>query len=164
MLVGASSEKTVKKRLQSAEEDEGIVKNLVICGDRPGDSEFAIEHGVRALVVTGGFGVSTELLERAREKGVAIFMASLDTASVAKLIQCSRKVSCVVSGDFMMVEEGEVVSLLRKRLSAEHQDLFPVVKRGTKTMIGSVVSKGDLVEPKRSRAWCWSITMSLRKR
>jgi manganese-dependent inorganic pyrophosphatase len=150
LLVGASSEKTVKKRLQTAE-DEGIVdKYLVICGDRPGVQEFAIEHGVRALVVTGGFGMSPELLASAREKGVAIFMASLDTASVAKLIQCSRKVSSVVSGDFMVVEEGEVVSQLRKRLSAENQDLFPVVKRGSLTMSG-VLSKSDLVEPKRPR-------------
>ena len=150
LLVGASSEKTVKKRLQTAEDDGIVEKYLVICGDRPGIQEFAIQHGVRALVVTGGFGVSTELLALAREKGVAIFMASLDTASVAKLIQCSRKVSCVVSGDFLAVEEGEVVSLLRKRLTAENQDLFPVVKRGTKTMMG-VLSKGDLVEPKRTR-------------
>ena len=150
LLVGASSEKTVKKRLQEAE-DEGIVDHfLVICGDRPGIQEFAIEHGVRALVVTGGFGVSPELLVAAREKGVAIFMASLDTASVAKLIQCSRKVSSVVSGDLMVLEEGEIVSLLRKRLSSEKQDLFPVVKRGTRTMTG-VLSKSDLVEPKRTR-------------
>lgn len=150
LLVGASSEKTVRKRLQTAEEGGIVDKFLVICGDRPGIQEFAIEHGVRALVVTGGFGVSPELLALAREKGVAILMASLDTASVAKLIQCSRKVSSVVSGDFIMVEEGEVVSLLRKRLSAENQDLFPVVKRGTRTMMG-VLSKGDLVEPKRTR-------------
>lgn len=150
LLVGASSEKTVKKRLQAAE-DEGIVDHfLVICGDRPGIQEFAIDHGVKALVVTGGFGLSPELLAAAREKGVAVFMASLDTASVAKLIQCSRKVSSVVSGDFMVLEEGEIVSLLRKRLSSEKQDLFPVVKRGTRTMVG-VVSKSDLVEPKRPR-------------
>lgn len=150
LLVGASSEKTVKKRLKAAQ-DEGIVdKFLVICGDRPGVQELAIEHGVRALVVTGGFGMSPELIVAAREKGVAVFMASLDTASVAKLIQCSRKVSSVVSGDFMVVEEGEVVSQLRKRLSAENQDLFPVVKRGSLTMVG-VLSKSDLVEPKRTR-------------
>lgn len=150
LLVGASSENTVKKRLKAAE-DEGIVdKYLVICGDRPGVQQFAIEHGVRALVVTGGFGVAPELLAAAREKGVAVFLASLDTASVAKLIQCSRKVSSVVSGDFLVVEEGEVVSRLRKRLSAEDQDLFPVVKRGTRRMVG-VLSKSDLVEPKRTR-------------
>lgn len=150
LLVSASSENTVKKRLQVAE-DEGMVANyLVICGDRPGVQEFAIEHGVRALVVTGGFGVAPELLTKAREKGVAILLASLDTASVAKLIQCSRKVSTVVSGEFLVVEEGEIVSRLRKRLSGENQDLFPVVKRGTRTMVG-VLSKSDLVEPKRTR-------------
>ena len=150
LLVGASSEKTVKRRLQVAE-DEGIANRfLVICGDRPGIQEFAIEHGVRALVVTGGFGVAPDLLAAAREKEVAVFMASLDTASVAKLIQCSRKVSSVVSGDLITLEEGEIVSRLRKRLSSEKQDLFPVVKRGSRQMTG-VLSKSDLVEPKRTR-------------
>ncbi len=150
LLVGASSEGTVKRRLKDAE-SEGIVdKFLVICGDRPGIQEFAIDYKVRAMVVTGGFGVSTDLLAKARENGVAVILTSLDTASVAKMIQCSRKVSSVVSGDFLMVEEGEVVSRLRKRLSVENQDLFPVVKRGTCTMMG-VLSKSDLVEPRRTR-------------
>ena len=150
LLVGASSEITVKKRLKAAQ-DEGVVGSyLVICGDRPGVQEYAIEHGVRVLVVTGGFGVAPELLAIARKKGVAVLLVSLDTASVAKLIRCSRKVSCMVSGDFMVVEEGEVVSRLRKCLSTENQDLFPVVKKGTQIMVG-VLSKSDLVEPKRPR-------------
>ncbi|GHC48533.1 putative manganese-dependent inorganic diphosphatase [Roseibacillus persicicus] len=150
LLVGASSEETVQKRLTAAANDGIVAKYLVICGDRPGVQEAAIRHGVRALVVTGGFGVAPDLIAAAREKGVAVLLASLDTASVAKLIQCSRKVSTVVSGDFLVVEEGEIVSRLRKRLSVENQDLFPVVKRGTRTMVG-VLSKSNLVEPMRTR-------------
>ena len=150
LLVGASSESTVSKRLDFAVQEGLVSKFLVICGDRPSIQEAAIRHGVCALVVTGGFGVSPELIELAREKGVAIFLASLDTASVAKLIQCSRKVSSVVSGDVVMVGENEVVSSLRSCLSSESQDLFPVVKNGTKKIIG-VLSKSDLVEPMRTR-------------
>lgn len=150
LLVGASSENTVRKRLDAASEDGLIAKYLVICGDRPGVQEQAISHSVRALVVTGGFGVAPELVDLARAKGVAILLASLDTASVAKLIQCSRQVSSVVSGDVLVVDENEVVSSLRKRLSAESQDLFPVVKGGTRKVVG-VLSKSDLVDPKRAR-------------
>lgn len=150
LLVGASSEETVRRRLATAAEAGIIGKYLVICGDRPGVQEAAITAGVRALVVTAGFGVSPEVVSAAREKGVYIFLASLDTASVAKLIQCSRQVSSVVSDDLVCVEEHEVVTALRKRLSSEKQDLFPVVKRGTRKVIG-VLSKSDLVEPKRTR-------------
>lgn len=150
LLVGASSEDTVRRRLASAADDGIIGKFLVICGDRPGVQEAAINAGVRALVVTAGFGVSPELVSLARDKGVHIFLASLDTASVAKLIQCSRQVNSVVSGELVIVEENEVVTALRKRLSTENQDLFPVVKRGTRKVIG-VLSKSDLVEPKRTR-------------
>lgn len=150
LLVGASSEDTVRRRLATAAADGIVGKFLVICGDRPGVHEAAIEAGVRALVVTAGFGVSPEVVSAAREKGVFIFLASLDTASVAKLIQCSRQVSSVVSGNLVLVEEDEVVTALRKRLSTESQDLFPVVKRGTSKVIG-VLSKSDLVEPKRTR-------------
>jgi manganese-dependent inorganic pyrophosphatase len=150
LLVGASSEVTVKKRLEEASTNGRVERFTVICGDRPGVQEAAISAGVRALVVTGGFGVAPDLIKAAKEKGTAIFLASLDTASVAKLIQCSRQVSSVVSGDFLVVEENEVVTSLRKRLSTAEQDLFPVVKNGTRKVVG-VLSKSDLVEPKRTR-------------
>ncbi|MEM9079628.1 MAG: putative manganese-dependent inorganic diphosphatase [Verrucomicrobiota bacterium] len=150
LLVGASSEETVKRRLVEAGESGHLHKYLVICGDRPGIQEMALQAGVRGLIVTGGFVVRPEYAAMAKEKGIAIFLASTDTASVAKLVSCSRQVSSVVSGDFITIREDEIVSGLRKRLGVETQDLFPVVARDGVSMAG-VISKSDLINPPRTQ-------------
>ena len=151
LLIGASSEDTVRRRLRMAR-DEGNVENyIVICGDRPNVQELAIESRVRALVVTGGFGVDLELVNKARDKGVIILRCIQDTASCVKLIQCSRMVQHALQSDFATVSGAEVVSELRKRLPPA-QDLFPVVDEQTR-LVG-VLSRSDLVDPPRPVS-CW---------
>ncbi|MDP0491617.1 MAG: putative manganese-dependent inorganic diphosphatase [Verrucomicrobiota bacterium JB023] len=150
LLVGASSEESVVRRLKAAKEAGQVGNYVVICGDRPGIQKLAIERGVKGLIVTGGFDIPADLIELAREQEVTVLLATHDTASVAKLVSCSRQVSGVVAGEFEVVEEGEVISGLRKRLAGLSQDLFPVVARGTKQLTG-VLSKSDLVEPWRTQ-------------
>jgi manganese-dependent inorganic pyrophosphatase len=162
LLVGASSETTVRKRLETAFAEGIVGKYTVICGDRPGVQELAISFGVRALVVTGGFGVAPEVVEAAKEKGTVILLASLDTASVAKLIQCSRQVSSVVSGDFITVEENEIVSSLRKRLSTAGKTFFRSSSMAAARSSGCCPSP-TLWSPS-APASCWWITTNMRKR
>lgn len=81
ILVGASSQDTVEKRLLKAREDGTIGRFLVICGDRPYVHKMAIDSGVRALLITGGYGISPDLEKLAREKNICVLMAKQDTAS-----------------------------------------------------------------------------------
>jgi manganese-dependent inorganic pyrophosphatase len=141
LLVGASSQNTV----------EGLVhKFLVICGDRPIVQRYAIDHGARALLVTGGNSVSAEILEYAKRKGVVLLLCHQDTASASTLIRCSRTVKHVMVTQFVTLGASEPVSRLRKRLTSLDQDLFPVIDHGDGKMIG-VLSKSDLVDPPRIR-------------
>ncbi|MGK0188547.1 MAG: manganese-dependent inorganic pyrophosphatase [Verrucomicrobiales bacterium] len=148
LLIGASSEPTIRRRLRMAEEQGNVDNYIVICGDRPNVQELAIESGVRALVVTGGFGVDLALVTKAREQGVLILRCIQDTASCVKLIQCSRMVQHALQSDFATVSEKETVSELRKRLPPA-QDLFPVVDKDSH-LVG-VLSRSDLVDPPRPR-------------
>ena len=150
MMVGASSQKTVGQRLQAAK-DEGLVsKYLVICGDRPHVHQQAVDFGVRALLVTGGYSIEPKLAAIAKEAGMVIICSPHDTATTVKLALCARKVRNIISDDFMALPSNQVVSRFSRKVAASSQDLFPVVEAGTKRLMG-VFSKSDLVDPPRTR-------------
>lgn len=150
LLVGASSQATVDKRLKQAAKDGNIDRFLVICGDRPIVQRYAIDQGARALLVTGGNPVSQEIRHLAKTKGVVLLRCDQDTASASTLIRCSRTVRHVMERKFETVCPTEPVSRLRKRLSSSDQDLFPVVDHSSGKLVG-VLSKSDLVDPQRIR-------------
>lgn len=150
LLVGASSQATVDRRLKEAVKDGNVGKFLVICGDRPIVQRYAIEHGARALLVTGGNPISEEIRAYAARKGVVVLSCHQDTASASTLIRCSRTVRHVMEKKFLTVGPNEPVSRLRKQLAAVDQDLFPVVEQSGGKMIG-VLAKSDLVDPPRIR-------------
>jgi manganese-dependent inorganic pyrophosphatase len=149
LLVGASSQSTVDRRLKQAARDGNVGRFFVICGDRPVVQHYAIENGARALLVTGGNGVEASLRELARKRGVIILMCSQDTASCSTLIRCSRTVRHVMETKFSTVPANEPVSRLRKGLASLEQDLFPVL--GHHGELIGVLSKSDLVDPPRTR-------------
>ncbi|MEP4079492.1 putative manganese-dependent inorganic diphosphatase [Haloferula sp.] len=150
MLVGASSQNTIDRRLKTAGKEGNVGRYFVVCGDRPVVHHYAIENGARALLVTGGNGVEPEMRQLAKERGVVILLCTQDTASSTTLIRCSRTVNHVMDTDFQCVSKDEPISRLRKSLAHLEQDLFPVVDPVEQTMIG-VISKSDLVDPPRIR-------------
>ena len=150
LLVGASSQSTVERRLKMAAKEGNVSRFLVICGDRPVVQHYAIENGARALLVTGGNGVEPALRDLARKRGVIVLLCSQDTASCSTLIRCSRTVRHVMEKNFTTISASEPVSRLRKSLAPLEQDLFPVNDPITKDMIG-VLSKSDLIDPPRTR-------------
>jgi len=150
LLVGASSQGTVDKRLKLAKQEGTVHKFLVICGDRPIVQRYAIDHGARALLVTGGNPVSNEIRDYALKKNVVLMLCHQDTASASTLIRCSRTVRHVMTESFATIGANEPVSRLRKRLTALDQDLFPVIDHSDGKMVG-VLSKSDLVDPPRIR-------------
>lgn len=150
LLVGASSQSTVDRRLKEAIKDGNVGRFLVICGDRPIVQRYAIDHGARALLVTGDNPVSDELSAYAARRGVVVLICHQDTASASTLIRCSRTVQHVMEKNFITVGAVEPISRLRKRLAAVDQDLFPVVENSGGKMVG-VIAKSDLVDPPRIR-------------
>ena len=150
LLVGASSQEAVDARLEVAIQDGTIGRFLVICGDRPIVQRSAIDHGARALLVTGDNPVSSEIQAHAARKGVVLLTCHQDTASASTLMRCSRTVRNVMRTRFLTVPAGEPVSSLRKRLVTVDQTMFPVCDSGDGRVIG-VLTKSDLVDPPRVR-------------
>ncbi|MDA7882535.1 putative manganese-dependent inorganic diphosphatase, partial [Akkermansiaceae bacterium] len=150
MMVGASSQATVKRRLQAAKDEGNVHQYMVICGDRPVVHQRAVEFGARALLVTGGYSPDPELAAKAKEAGMVILCSPHDTATTVKLALCARKVRNIISENFMSLASNQVVSRFSKQVAKSDQNLFPVVEAGTRRLMG-VFSKSDLVDPPRTR-------------
>lgn len=150
MFVGASSLKGVVESMATAKTDGLSNRQIVICGDRDDIHEAAVDAGVRVLAVTGGYRVRDALVAKAKANGVAIILSRFDTATTVQLVRCSRSVKNALGADFLCVNADEAVSDMRSRLSAARQDVFPVVKKGTRKLVG-IFRKSALVDPPRTR-------------
>ncbi|MEG2971747.1 MAG: putative manganese-dependent inorganic diphosphatase, partial [Akkermansia sp.] len=150
LLVGASSEPSVKSRLENYKRKGLVHKLLVICGDRPNVQLFAVEYGVRALVITAGAHPTGDIIEMAQEAKACILSTPWDTSSVGQLIRCSRRVHDVVQKDCTCFTHEMPLTELRQIAVKSRQTVFPVLDKQGNTVIG-VISKTDLVDPPRMR-------------
>lgn len=147
MTIAGSSTEVFAERTARFEPE----KMVVIVGDRPRIHEIAIERGVRALVLTGGFGLASEALATlARQRGVSVLSAARDTASVLQLIRCSRCVESAIDKDFLCFNSTVPLEHIREAVARVSQALFPVVDPDTGRIVG-VFSKSDLVDPPAQR-------------
>lgn len=119
---------------------------VVVSGDRPTIQLPALEMGVRALVVTGGFELSSGLIELARNRGVAVITSPLDTATTTMRIKAAQIIEDVVERDFQSLSAKMPVTQAKHMLLRSSQAVFPVTDNNK--LIG-VLSKSDLVHPPR---------------
>lgn len=150
VVVAASSELSIWRRLEELKNEGTIDKVVMVCGDRSNIQRYAVELGVHSLVLTSDYLPPAEVTALAEQNGTTILSTKWDTASVGKLIRCSRKVEKVIRTDFHYFDESVRIDEIRRVVSNIRQDLFPVIETGSKKLVG-VFSKSDLVDPPRVR-------------
>jgi len=144
LFVTGSSEETVEKRIKEGAKNGK--KIVAICGDRPSVHKLLLSEGIHALVISGGFEIEANLIDLAKDNGVAVIYSSHDTATTVQLMRCSRCVESAVSEEFICVQENEAISGFKDRLTASSQDVFPVIASGSLLLLGSFL-KSDLIDP-----------------
>ena len=117
---------------------------LVVSGDRPTIQLPAVEMGVRALVVTGGYQLSSGLMQLAEARGVSVINSPFDTATTTMRIKAAQRIEPVIDTTFMTVPAKMPVAAARQHVFRSAQTIFPVVDGGK--LVG-VFSKSDLVHP-----------------
>ncbi|WP_164102717.1 putative manganese-dependent inorganic diphosphatase [Candidatus Laterigemmans baculatus] len=140
VTVGAMSAGGFSKRLEKFPAE----RMLVVCGDRPTIQVAALERGVRGIVVTGGYELSSVLLQLAVERGVTVINSPFDTATTTMRLKAARAIESVIERDFIVVPGKTPVAAARQQILSSAQPIFPVVD-GTR-LIG-VLSKSDLISP-----------------
>jgi manganese-dependent inorganic pyrophosphatase len=145
VMVGAMSAEGFTDRMHKFPAE----RLIVVCGDRPTIQLPAIEHGVRALVLTGGFRLSPGLVELARIRNVSVIISPFDTLNTALRIKSSQFIDPVVDTEFVTVGAKASVAEARGIVERSSQPVFPVVADDG-TLVG-LSFKSDLISPPRQK-------------
>ena len=145
VMVGAMSAEGFTERMQRYPRE----RLIVVCGDRPTIHLPAIEHGVRALVITGGFKLSAGLVDLAKLRGVSVILSPFDTVNTTLRLKSSQFVDPVVHTDVITVPGKAPVAEARAVAERSAQPVFPVV--GDDGRLVGLAFKSDLISPPRPR-------------
>ena len=141
LFIGAMSEESFSKRI--AGYDPATL--LVMTGDRRTIHEAAIEKGVRLLIVTGGFDIDDDLLDRAGAAGVNVLSTQCDTATAMGLARLATPLSCFMETKFARIGVAESLDHLRIRLL--HSGESSVIALEEDGTIAGVATKSSLLSP-----------------
>jgi manganese-dependent inorganic pyrophosphatase len=141
VMVGAMSAEGFTERMQRYPSE----RLIVVCGDRPTIQLPAIERGVRAMVITGGFKVSSGLVELAKLRGVSLITSPFDTVNTTLRLKSSQFIDPVVARDVITVQGRATVTEARELVERSTQPVFPVV--GDDGTLVGLAFKTDLISP-----------------
>ncbi len=120
---------------------------LLVVGDRTDAQLAAIERGVGALIVTGDLPVAPEVIERARERRVAVMTVRHHTYRTVQLISMSTPIEQVMRPDPPSCAADDLLEDARAALTTAR--VLPVLDNGDRVV--GVVTRTDLLRPVRRR-------------
>lgn len=141
VMVGAMSAEGFIERLRQYPSGQIVV----VCGDRPSIQLPAIDSGVRAIVITGGFPLASEVVEIAKAKGVSVISSPFDTVNTTLRLKSSQFIDPVVERDIVTIPGKWTVAEARSMVERSSQPVFPVV--GDDGRLVGLAFKSDIISP-----------------
>lgn len=141
VVVGAMSAEGFTERLHQYTSTQ----ILVVSGNRPTIQLPALEHGVRLLVITGGYELSTGLMQLAKLNNVTVISSPYDTATTTMRIKSARRIASAIDSECMTLSAKLPIAEARAIIARSNQKLFPVLDDHGKLF--GVLSKSDLINP-----------------
>ena len=142
LLVGAMRQDSFGPRLAKYR-DEGR-KVLVFVGDRPHIQLLAIEHGARAVVVTGGYTVEPDVEIAARAAGIPLLCAPVDTATTVLMSRGSVRAGRMLEHTPLSFHRDTRLSDARHKTAAVSAFLFPIVD--DHGVMCGIITKSDFIK------------------
>lgn len=139
VTVGAMSVASIRSRVER--------DALLVLGDREDAQVAAIEGGVGALIVTGGYPVSPRVIALARERDVTIVSVQHHTFQTVRLLHMSIPASYLMNRTPQTCGPDDRVADIRPLLAS--YPMLPVVDEAGRTV--GIVSRSDLLKPVRRR-------------
>jgi manganese-dependent inorganic pyrophosphatase len=139
ILVAASSPETVKEFINSIPAEN----TTVISGDREDVHAYAINRGIKCLIVTGGRVVKKELRELAAEKGVSILITPFDTQTTSWLTIYSTPVENMGDAEIRPVKDDDYIKNIKELISSSVSRSLSVVDENN--MVSGIITQGDLM-------------------
>lgn len=146
IIVASFEEKTLRKTTI-------INKNsIVIVGDRCDVIKYAIEVGVRLIIITGDGDkeVSSEIINLAAENKVNIISTPYHTYYTAKNISLSKYVRDIMKDkDITLFSEDDYLNECKEDIEQSKHSKFPIISKDKKYI--GLLSRSHLINPQRKR-------------
>ncbi len=142
LVVAALETESFKRHLAA----EDLNSAIVLVGDRGDIQRFAIESGVRALIITNGNMIDKELRELAETKRVSVLVSPYDTSSTSLLTIYSTPAETMSDPDIQPLSNHETIRRARAALASSPSRSVPIVDDAAK-VIGLFTESDLLSEP-----------------
>jgi manganese-dependent inorganic pyrophosphatase len=119
---------------------------VIITGDREDIQEFAIERGVRTLVLCSGAQMGKELRRKAEKNKVSVLTSPYRTAETAMLVMYSAPVSTMADTEIKPVHVWDAIRFVREPLAKSSSHTLPVVDDEGK-LVGLIAESDLLRDP-----------------
>lgn len=124
--------------------------NILIVGDRHSIIEYAINSGVKLIVVTGDRDIKEEHLELARKNRVNIIKSSHNTLYTTRIFNLCNDVSTIMSMDKVLcVNENDSLSDFIELANKKKFSYYPVLDKNNKCQ--GIIRLSDVVTNKKKK-------------
>ncbi len=144
IIVAAFEEKTLRKAGSLNKE------SIVIVGDRHDIIGYALEIGVKLIIVTGNLQVSDELIQLAKKNKVSIIITPHKTYYTAKNIGLAKHVDCIMkSKDLVLFRESDYLDDCKEDIQSSKHSKFPIISNDKKYL--GILSRKDIISPTKKK-------------
>lgn len=144
ITVASFEEKTLRKS------DILKTNTIVIVGDRYDVINYAIEIGVKMIIITGDLEIPEHLLTLALEKKVNIISTGYNTYYTAKNISLSKYVRDIMKNSgIVKFTEDDYLNDCKEDIQQSKHSKFPIVSKNNKYL--GLLSRNNLINPQRKR-------------
>jgi manganese-dependent inorganic pyrophosphatase len=123
--------------------------DVVVVGDRPDAQRIAIETGVALVVTSNGTRPGDDVLDLARERGIAVVTSPLDSYVTSRMITLSAPCRALMDTEPLVVRPDDLLADISDTVK-EVDYRAAVVVDGSRKPIG-MVTRGDMVSPQPRR-------------
>jgi len=141
LVVAAMQTDSFVRRLETLP----LADTVLIIGDRLNIQRIAIEAGVRAMILTGGFEATPEILDLARARGMCLLSSPHDTATTVLMARSGVQSSGLLDPKFESLRADIPLEEARRDVALSSQFAFPVVDQEGK--LQGIISKSDFLKP-----------------
>ncbi|MBD5780552.1 putative manganese-dependent inorganic diphosphatase [Pelagicoccus sp. NFK12] len=120
-------------------------QSIIIVGDRWDIQQRSIQIGVRLLVITGGLGVDSEVLEQAKANGVSLIISPYDSATTAWAIRTASKIKNMIETKYTTFSSTDRLSRVARRIASSNAQAFFVTEDNGQ--LAGIFTKTDVLKP-----------------
>ncbi len=120
-------------------------QSIIIVGDRWDIQQRSIQIGVRLLVITGGLGVDSEVLELAKANGVSLIISPYDSATTAWAIRTASKIKNMIETKYTTFSATDRLSRVSRRIASSNEQAFFVTEDNGQ--LAGIFTKTDVLKP-----------------